>query len=112
MSIHSTTKFSSPREAPSADGAGVHVPSTQPPLGGSRIVHGAYNDTNALLDVLLDGFRNSVWILAGKDFRVSADLLERAGAALQEESNADRRRAKLRAREAALRAGEARGEVG
>ena len=112
MSSQSTAKLSSPREAPSADGAGVHVPSTQPPPGGSRIIHGAYNDTNALLDVLLDGFRNSVWILAGKDFRVSADLLERAGAALQEELDADRRRAKLRAREAALRAGEARGEVG
>ena len=88
---------SRPREATAAEEA--NLSHTQSPGGSIPIVHGPSKpDVHALLDCLVDSLRNSVWLLADKDYRTSADLLERAADLLQEESEGDRRKAKSKAR--------------
>ena len=54
---------------------------------------------HAMLKVLVDGLIDSIWVLADKDPRTSADLHERAIAQLQEEEATDRRAAIRKARE-------------
>lgn len=61
--------------------------------------------TAAMLDCIVDGLTRSVWLLAGKNYRVSADLLERVVAKVQEESEGDRRRATAETRARAAREG-------
>ena len=71
---------SGPREAQTAGLRPMsHLPSPEPPGG-----------LHAMLDVLVDGLINSIWQLSDEQPRVSADLLERAIAMLQDEEEGDR----------------------
>ena len=51
-----------------------------------------------MVNVLVDGLINSIWELADKDSRASADLLEHAIARLQEEETGDRQTAQRKTR--------------
>ncbi len=95
-----------PTPAPAeASGQGGPV-SSMSPGGSPRIVHGPSKpDTTALLECLVDGLSNSIWLLADEDHRRAADLLERAAGQLQEESESERRKAKSEARARAVREG-------
>ncbi len=94
--------LSSPRE-PASEPRPASRPPNEPP-GGARITHGPSKpDTIELLECLVEGFRNAVWILAGQDREASAALLALASSKIEEEARGDRRRAKSEARARAAR---------
>lgn len=82
---------SGPQEGPPARDSASEPLLSQPP-GGRHL------DCHAMLEALVEGLSGSIWVLAGKDCRTSADLLERAIAWLQEEEATDRRAAIRKAR--------------
>jgi hypothetical protein len=86
----------SPREATSANSAGPSLP--QPP-GGAPIIHGPSKpDITEGVQVLVDGLTSLVWWLSSSDYGASADMLETAIDLLEQERDAERRRASSEAR--------------
>ena len=68
-------------------------------------MQGVFRDRNVMLDCLVDGLRNIVWLVAKEDHGVMVDLLERAVYHLNNARDDEVRLARTEARERAAREG-------